>query len=359
MEANQYVEALHMSMEHSEDKKKTNSQVGVLSGRKVSIGLAYLPSNCLAAVMIFLSYKTMGILAQASCLLERNIFNKYPVRAVLQPPPNYYPLLSLVVKQQSQRHHSPTHPLTYLECKKLIDAHKLCNQAPSFPYFRYLVLDAPASFAVINDAILKDIIDCFPHLITLSISSKHVTDAGLECLKTLAHLKVLNLMGCSEIGDAGLLHLSGLTDLEELNLTGCKKITDRGVRALSPLHQLRRLSLVFCLNITGEGLLPLSELTLLEALDLTWCQEMTDDGMGHLRQATRMKHLALSFCRKVTDRGVAHLKDHLLLERLDLTWCKKITDRGLLELKTPMLTYLNVSGCRLVTERGRSILQKT
>jgi hypothetical protein len=64
----------------------------------------------------------------------------------------------------------------------------------------------------------------------LDLSSTKVTDAELEHLKGLTHLRTLNL-GSTSITDAGLAHLKSLTKLTELDLSSTK-VTDVGVAEL-------------------------------------------------------------------------------------------------------------------------------
>ena len=57
-----------------------------------------------------------------------------------------------------------------------------------------------------------------------------VTDAGLEHLKGLANLRVLQLLN-TKVTDAGLEHLKGLTSLRDLHLWNTQ-VTDDGVKEL-------------------------------------------------------------------------------------------------------------------------------
>jgi hypothetical protein len=67
-------------------------------------------------------------------------------------------------------------------------------------------------------------------VLEVHLSGTRVTDAGLEHLRGLTELILLNLMN-TQVTDAGLEHIKGLKNLQTLNLTGTK-VTDEGVKNL-------------------------------------------------------------------------------------------------------------------------------
>jgi len=64
----------------------------------------------------------------------------------------------------------------------------------------------------------------------LDLDHTQVTDAGLECLKGLTQLQLLDLEH-TQITDAGLANLKGLTKLQSLNLE-LTRVTDAGMKGL-------------------------------------------------------------------------------------------------------------------------------
>ena len=166
-------------------------------------------------------------------------------------------------------------------------------------------------------------------VISVDLSTSKVTDAGLEHLKGLSHLRQLYLYD-TQVTDAGLKHLRGLSQLQKLFLANTK-VTDAG------LEQLKRLSQ-------------------LQTLDLMNTQ-VTDAGLRHLKGLSQLRELFLANT-KVTDAGLEHLKGLSQLQTLDLNGTK-VTDAGLEHLKgLSQLRELHLFGTK-VTEAGVKDLQKT
>ena len=65
----------------------------------------------------------------------------------------------------------------------------------------------------------------------LDLASHNVPNAGLEHLKGLTNLKILNLENNEGVSDLGLVQMRGLTNLRELNLNGTKA-TAAGIQEL-------------------------------------------------------------------------------------------------------------------------------
>jgi len=93
-------------------------------------------------------------------------------------------------------------------------------------------------------------------VVEVRLGGRQVTDAGLEHLKGLTELQVLNLYVTS-ITDAGLEHLKGLTNLRSLDLYDTN-VTDAGLEHLKGLTNLRYLGLRKT-NVTDEGVKKLQQ----------------------------------------------------------------------------------------------------
>jgi len=100
-------------------------------------------------------------------------------------------------------------------------------------------------------------------VIFVNLDNTQITGAGLEHLKGMTGLKVLDLDG-TQITDAGLEHLKGMTSLKTLSL-GATQITGAGFEHLKGLTSLEWLYLDRT-PITDAGLEHLKEMTSLSGL---------------------------------------------------------------------------------------------
>jgi len=125
-------------------------------------------------------------------------------------------------------------------------------------------------------------IESFPYLEKLQVGND-VTDAGLEHLRSLTHLRGLSLGG-AEITDAGLRHIGLLSELQELEFScHCRNVTDAGLVHLRGLSQLRSLKLNRA-QVTDAGLASLAVLHRLRSLAI-WGSDVTEDGIAKLKGA--------------------------------------------------------------------------
>ena len=135
--------------------------------------------------------------------------------------------------------------------------------------------------------------DLFIGVFVVLLDGPEVTDARLECLKSLPGLQGLALPK-TQVTDAGLERLGGLNRLRQLRLGGTQ-ITDAGLEYLHDLNQLRGLDLGGT-KVTNAGLVHLEGLNELQVLMLEGTH-VTSEGVAKLQKA-------LPNC-KIT-RGNAH-----------------------------------------------------
>jgi len=127
-------------------------------------------------------------------------------------------------------------------------------------------------------------------IIEVYFSGTDVTDAGLEHVRGLVELQVLDLHG-TQVTDAGLEHLKGLTKLEELDLSATQ-VTDEGLeKHVKGLANLKRLML--------------------------HSTQISDTGLEHLRGLASLEELWLDDT-KVTDEGVKKLQGDS--PNCEITW---------------------------------------
>jgi hypothetical protein len=148
--------------------------------------------------------------------------------------------------------------------------------------------------------------DDFYRSVLVVLARSDVTDAGLENLKGLNNLKMLDIHN-TQVTDAGLQHLKGLNQLQLLGLSGTK-VTDAGLEYLTGLTQLQSLGLSGT-KVTDAGLENLKGLTQLQELDLSYVQ-VTDAGLEHLKGLKQLQWLDLRDTN-VTDAGVKKLQQAL------------------------------------------------
>jgi serine/threonine protein kinase len=180
----------------------------------------------------------------------------------------------------------------------------------------------------------------------LNLSTTHVTDAGLEHVKGLTQLQVLSLYN-TNVTDAGSEHLKGLTQLCELNLS-YTQVTDAGLNRLKGLMRLQKLFLAHT-PVTDAGLKHVGTLTQLQMLNLDGTRVM-DAGLRYLKGLTQLRALDL-YNTKVTGAGFEHLKGLKQLRELN-AGLTQVTDAGLEHVRgLTQLQTLNFDGTE-VTDAG-------
>jgi hypothetical protein len=131
-----------------------------------------------------------------------------------------------------------------------------------------------------------------------------MTDAMLEDLRSIEHIRVLRLGGSRGVTDAGMRQLGKLSRLRHLDLSGAN-ITDRGLEVLSLLPELETVSLAWT-RVTDTGAAHLAGCARLVSVNL----QGTATGNGALRALAGKAHLSqLRSGNAVTDAGLAILRE--------------------------------------------------
>jgi internalin A len=204
--------------------------------------------------------------------------------------------------------------------------------------------------------------------------TEYVTDEGVAAIKDWKHLKRLNLHG-TKVGDTGLEHIAGIKTLESLDV-GSTLMTDVGLERLTNLLNLRRLTMGG--NELGDaGLQALRQMPGLTYLDLSgrqgtdknvWTIAMSNVGLEavlSLKQLRDLRFMCTSIgvgiegtkfgevsMLTVTPEWLERMHSLSKLERLRLQGCNRIGDGDVRTLATmPALKEVDLKGTA-VTEKG-------
>lgn len=238
-----------------------------------------------------------------------------------------------------------------------------------------------------------------PKLQSIQLGYTKITDQGLEYLKPLVEVEVLDLYYAESITDAGLAHLKHWQHLKSLNVRGTKvtstlfdhlvgmselaeldvgfsRVNDDNFERLGELPNLRRLAIggnkmsgvalpllkliptLRELDVSGQqrtdsGLWSvllsdancdmIASLSELESLDLT-DTAITDRGLLRLAALKNLRRLRLART-KVTSKGVSGLKDLVHLRELNCAGVEGLDDAALSAVGgMPALEVLQVDG---------------
>lgn len=241
-------------------------------------------------------------------------------------------------------------------------------RAVEFPDSDIPDTDVPSStveLAPTRDAELVHL-KTLPKLEELNLRQVHITDAGLEKLRELNNLRVLNLHAgfggqviFPDITDNGLKHLETLTNLEYLDLAD-SPITDDGLKHLSRLTHLRKLDIqnsrvasYNAIRVIEDGLLVLKPIDGLppggtyQMGELTCLEQVTEAGLMHLSAMTKLESLNLRGLQ-VHNAGLVHLKGMSELKELNLS-NTPVVDAGLVHrgFKSGALSFAVAASMRL------------
>ena len=177
-----------------------------------------------------------------------------------------------------------------------------------------------------------------------------VDDDGIEILCEF-ELEELGLRGCG-VTDKGCNLLKGKL-MRELWFWECE-IGNEGLKSLSAMESLTTLGLMDARNITEFG--PLNRMKGLEFLNIEG-SKITDEGLCELK-LTHLHSLNISECRLISNKSMVHISR---FERLEELWLESvnITDKGVLALGTlKKLRELDLKKCVEITDWGMRVVRK-
>jgi internalin A len=209
--------------------------------------------------------------------------------------------------------------------------------------------------------------------------AEYVTDEGVAAIKDWKKLRRLNLHG-TKAGDSALEHVSGIAALESLNV-GSTLMTDVGLERLTMLPNLKELTMGG--NELGDaGLQALRQMPGLTYLDLSgrqgtdknvWTIALSDVGLEAVLTLKNLRELRFGCTStavgiegtkfaevsllSVTPKWLERMKSLTKLERLKLQGCNRIDDDSIGALiAMPALREVDLQGTA-VTEQGAAKLR--
>jgi hypothetical protein len=204
--------------------------------------------------------------------------------------------------------------------------------------------------------------------------AEYVTDEGVAAIKDWKQLKRLNLHG-TKAGDSALEHIAGITSLESLNV-GSTLMTDVGLERLTTLTNLKELTMGG--NELGDaGLQALRQMPNLTYLDLSgrqgndknvWTVSMSNLGLQAVLTLKNLSDLRFSCTSttvgiegaklgevstlSITDKWLDQLGSLVRLQRLKVQGCGRVNDEAVAALiAMRALREIDLKGTS-VTERG-------
>ena len=211
------------------------------------------------------------------------------------------------------------------------------------------------------------IVSSIPQLQQLSLVQNRVNDIGARKLSKLQELRVLDLRGNMEAGDSALKVISALPKLtafkhrstsvsdtgleslsQSLTLTSLLmqdfNVTDQSGPSLAKLGKLTQLEVFRCQGFGSQGVLALKGmgLTRLTIRDLP---NVNDEGMAVFADLPKLKRLYLHELSSVSDSGLKNLASLQSLELLDIWAVQQMTDATVDVIAAlPKLKELTIKG---------------
>ena len=174
-------------------------------------------------------------------------------------------------------------------------------------------------------------------------SCREITDEGIAKLsRKQTELTHLDISQCVDLSDSAVYAIAAhLPKLKMLSISKCRQITDGAVYQLRTMRHLRELNLSSCYSLSSPGLVKglcsPSHLISLTHLNLNCCNGVQDGFVKELCLAVPgLLHLDLGSCYALHDTSVHFISQHLVhLRFLRLSWCKEISDYALLGVLNP------------------------
>lgn len=100
------------------------------------------------------------------------------------------------------------------------------------------------------DILVKELAQVDPLVFANLSENRNIDDEGIELLRFLPKLRILNLSSCG-LTNAGIENLKVLEHLAELDLSFCNRLTGLSLKYLREMLSLQKLNLQGCVKITN------------------------------------------------------------------------------------------------------------
>jgi len=236
------------------------------------------------------------------------------------------------------------HTLHIFDCRSFND--EMIGQLSGLELLRSLALTNSA----ITDAGVEKIVQSFPNLIELDLSSNtNMTGTAMKQIASLEKLETLTLLQ-NRFNDLNTRRLSKMPQLRTLDLRGNMEAGDMTLEVVGKLPNLTALK-HRSTAVTDAGLAGLAESKTLESL-LMQDFVITNDSGSHLAKLSKLSSLEVFRCQGIGTDGVLALAG-LPLTRLTLRDLPDVGDPALAVLaKLPRLKRLYLHELASVGDEG-------
>ena len=213
-----------------------------------------------------------------------------------------------------------------------------------------------------TDLSVRALAEWCPALQKLDLGCTSVTDDGLRILALRCpSLSQLKLFCCHAVTDAALVVIAeSCPGLMTLELRTCKEVTDVGIKAVaSGCPLLRTLDLAYCF-VTDAAIVAVAlACPLLTELDLNGCDAVSDVGWSSVFEHCPLLH-RVGLTYNISAAVMARLPTSRL-KILSQEDGQRTTDTmaSALVLRCPVLVYLNLNGCDLLTDASMVALARS
>lgn len=222
--------------------------------------------------------------------------------------------------------------------------------------FIAIFISAGASWkkATLSEAILRDLVERCPNMVTLELTQANLTNVTIDNLPP--KIKTL-IITDSLVSPKWFQSLATknfiMSKLERVDLSNSSKTSNNDVKHLCRRPSITDLKLDRCYRITDEGFQAITEHLNLFALSL---EETAITDLAVRRMSRNLKGLCrlnLSRCMQITDGAVTSVASGLnMLEMISFAHCPQITEEAVKKLARlkKSVKHIDLTGLSVSTE---------